>query len=108
MTSIHKYKLAATAEQILEMPPGARLLSVGEADGRLCLWALVENGPSTDRRRIIMHGPASPVKPETMARPHLGTVVLRSGFVWHVFDGGRQLTPEEMLRTETQTQTQTP
>jgi len=41
MSTIQRYELTLAEEQTLLLPQGARLLSVGDYNGTLALWALV-------------------------------------------------------------------
>jgi hypothetical protein len=44
MLRVFKYQLGRTAEFSIEMPQGARVLSVGEQGMEAFIWALVEAG----------------------------------------------------------------
>lgn len=80
--TIWKYELAITDRQEIIMPYGARVLSVANQGGNLCVWAMVD--PTHDRRplgfRIVGTGHPCGVSLGTF----IGTVVI-DPFVWHVF-----------------------
>lgn len=80
---IHKYVLETKERQFVEMPFGAKILSVGEQNGALCLWVMVDpEKPHEDRGiEIIGTGNTTP----DGRRNFIGTVVIEP-FVWHVFE----------------------
>lgn len=86
--AIWKYPITILEEQTVEMPIGARILSVQMQGGGLVLWALVDPEANREKRRIAVHGTGHPVDiAET--RHFIGTVQTNGGaLVWHVFDGG--------------------
>ncbi len=89
--SIWKYSLKLTDCQVIEMPKGARLLSVAEQHGILCLWALVDTtADKTDRSIVLIgtgHFAPAPNDPFT----YVGSTLSDGGnFVWHVFDAGER------------------
>lgn len=80
---IFKHVLAITDLQVVKMPYGSKVLHVGEQDGKLCAWTM--HGTITERSqyrtfRIVGSG-------HVFEDPngYVGTVVMRDGFVWHVF-----------------------
>ena len=85
---IYKYELQITDEQTVEMPRGARLLSVQMQRERLMLWAVVNTNEPIRSRVIRIHGTGIAISPEHNYA-FIGTV--QDGpFVWHVFDGGQR------------------
>lgn len=50
---IWKVELAITDMQTVSMPDGAKLLSVANQNGNLCLWAMVDQRPRNARRGIL-------------------------------------------------------
>lgn len=82
--SIWKYPLKLTDEQIIEMPAGTPL-SVGEQDGQLMLWALVEPDKPMLARRIRIIGTGHPIDGERVLGSFLGTIQSNLGLVWHIF-----------------------
>jgi|694.fasta_scaffold105227_8 hypothetical protein len=85
-TRIWKYPLAITDIQAIDIPVGSRLLSVGNQNGTLCLWAIVPTQNAKEDRCIEIIGTGNPV-PEAigLTRRFIGTVIMNP-FVWHVFE----------------------
>lgn len=86
MTQIWKCPLdiAQDLRASVMMPQGARILSAGEEDGTLMLWAVVDPGRQTVRRPILVRGTGHPS--DHSDGRFVGTVHMASGLVWHVFD----------------------
>ena len=81
---IWKFPLEVTDDECLEMPFGARVLTIQTQNGKPCLWALVEPGSSPILRkfRIVGTGHEFDGKGE-----YVGTFQLMGGaLVFHVFD----------------------
>lgn len=108
MKRIWKYKMRVADEQVVNLPKGAKILSVGVhrdfyPDGtveneRPCLWALVEPTADGDEARAIaMRGTGHPADGMEDAT-FLGTIFMFGGrLVFHVFEiGGSH--PEEADR----------
>jgi hypothetical protein len=72
----------------LDVPRGARVLSVGAQDREVVAWATVD--PDAPRRpRILSTVPTgAPVPPALKGAQFIGTVQMNDGLVFHVFDGG--------------------
>jgi hypothetical protein len=82
---VHKFELAITDRQIINLTPDAELLHVAVQRGKLCLWARVSPSLASVKREIIIHGTGHAVG----RYPHVGSVLMADGeLVWHVFDGG--------------------
>ena len=86
---IYKYELQITGIQTVQMPAGAKILSVANQHGILCLWALVDPvKPKTDRN-IAIFGTDQSIDfgENSFNDKHLfiGTV-LKDPFSWHVFE----------------------
>jgi hypothetical protein len=85
MMRIYKYPFVVTDEQTLELPEGAKLLSVQMQFDIPCLWALVDEKALFKRRKLTVHGTGNPIN-STDNQTYLGTIQMREGqFVWHVF-----------------------
>lgn len=85
--TIWKFPLKLTDSQDVEMPLGARILSVAEQHGVICMWALINPHPEVGRasRQINIIGTGHPAVYEYDA-DYIGTVLTCGGdFVWHVF-----------------------
>jgi len=75
----------------VEMPSGAKILSVQVQADQPTVWALV-NPSNAKRPRVIITVMTGQEKRESIENlPFIGTVQLGGGgFVLHVFDGGEQ------------------
>lgn len=65
------------------MPEGAKILSVGNQRGNLCLWAMVDPTNPGVFRIFEMIGTGYPLS--DVGLQFIGTVVIEP-FVWHVFE----------------------
>ena len=85
MLKIWKYELELASQQVLSLPPGADILHVGEQNGKLCMWVLLDARSTvvTDRRIGIV-GTGQEIATDAK-REHIGTVQI-AGYVWHVFE----------------------
>lgn len=87
--SIWKYPLAVVDHQTIDMPTGARVLSVHEQHGQLCMWAEVNANPDgpTETRHVRIKGTGHPIEQgEMIGFKFLGTVLVAGGsLVWHVY-----------------------
>ena len=105
MTVIRTYRLRERELQlpkggIIDMPAGAKLIHVGaDNNGRLRLWAMADPSEPTARRGVAVvddDGNAFKLDQPFNHAPlaaYVGTAVLPTGFVYHVFDLG-ELPPE--------------
>lgn len=82
---ILKFTLDITDSQVLIFNRGAELLSVGNQNGKLCLWVKCDAANETVRRTIQVCGTGNRL-PADLGR-FIGTAIF-PGMVWHVFDGG--------------------
>lgn len=96
---IYKYPLSLSViQQDIDLPLASEILSVQLQDGKLQLWALVnEDQKTTEKRRICIFNTGEPAK---KCSKFLGTVQLREGedaWVAHVFEEylGRRKDKEE-------------
>lgn len=84
--TIWKFTLPQQDEIVLDMPLGARILSVQGQDGEVRLWALVVPEAATERRHFRIFGTGhTVVHAERLV--YLGSVQVADGrLVWHVFE----------------------
>lgn len=82
-TTIHKQALALGGG-VYELPAGAEPVHVGEQHGGVCLWYRCDPTAQLAHREFVVVGTGYFVGD----LPHVGTVVMSDGFVWHVLDGG--------------------
>lgn len=85
---IFKYPLQIVDQQTIMLSVSAKVLSVDNQRGSLCLWALVDplDGLIAPRR-IFVHGTGHdiPVASAVSNKQFIGTVLMEP-FVWHVFE----------------------
>lgn len=74
------------ADQHISVPNSSKIIHFGEQDGELFVWSLAYPSGAAEQRRIIVVGTGWDAPPEHAAR-HIGTVIARSGHVWHAFEG---------------------
>lgn len=88
-SSIWKYPLETTDEQIINVPVGAEFLSVQVQHGQPCIWAKVNTQENVIvRAKVVIVGTGHPAN-HTDGMMFLGTYQLHdSNFVGHVFVGG--------------------
>lgn len=90
MTTVHKYSLQLEDYTTVSMPQYAELLTVGEQNDQLMLWARVNTNCRTEVRRFRVVGTGHP---EAVGK-YVGTALLHGGhLVLHVFD----VTPSQSL-----------
>lgn len=84
--TIWKYPLHEIGEIIqLEIPRGAKLLTVQLQGGMPTLWALIEkNAPYTNTHQIILVGTGLDIDQEL--GDYLGTAQTDIRLVWHAFE----------------------
>lgn len=82
--TIWKFPLDLEDSQIIDIPIGAKFLTA-QVQGCICIWAVVDPGKVSERRRILIRGTGHPFTGSE--ERYIGTVMDRA-FVWHVFDGG--------------------
>ena len=88
---ILRYTLTTTSDNTIEMPIGAKILSVQAQKGEICIWALEEDARATDfvSRRFRVFGTGHTIAGGN-ALTYLGTVQLLEGrLVLHVFEDAR-------------------
>lgn len=89
--TIWKFPLEIVDEMAIEMPVGARLLTVQVQGGTPTLWALVSPQAPKVQRRIRIIGTGHPLRLADDLS-YVGTVQTIGAYggdlVWHVFDGG--------------------
>jgi hypothetical protein len=87
MYTIYKYE-APIEEKIITitLPQRAKILQVGEQYGELYFWALIDTKPTEHECRIFeIIGTGHELKDFDTAH-YIGTVQMKSGLVWHVFE----------------------
>jgi len=85
MTTIWKYELEITDEQVIEIPRLSTILSVANQGGKLCLWVEVDPSQRTVARHFLIVGTGHPITVDANLRRFIGSVLI-GPFVWHVFE----------------------
>lgn len=87
MKKVFKYTLNVTAEQVLELPKGAELISAKEQFGNIVLYALVNPEVKIyDGYNILVLGTGYEVSEHIEDYTFLNTVKIMMGkFMFHIF-----------------------
>ena len=84
MKTIYKYEVLPYNAPTL-LPDGAEILSIGEQDSRIYIWALVDaNIPAKTPRSIMAYGTGHQMN--DVERVFIGTVQMADGLVFHFFE----------------------
>ena len=85
---IYKYVLVITDNQIVELPIDSKIIHVAEQSGKLCIWVEIYSNSSESRSepRTILSKGTGPEYEEDGREEHIGTVLMSSGLVWHVYE----------------------
>lgn len=82
---IFKYPILVTDVQSLEMPAGAKVLSIAEQHERVCIWALVDPSAPIVLRRLVIHGTGHQAD-DIVGMQFVGTFISHGGtLVFHAF-----------------------
>ena len=79
---IWKYEMSAAGYANLSIPQGSQFLRVGQQDGTVCLWFMVDDSAVQEMRHFIFTGTGHAVPEEGK---YLGSADCPP-FVWHVFE----------------------
>lgn len=87
MTTIWKFPLAVADRQRIQMPKGAKVLTVQRQGDQACLWAIVNEQAETETRVFDVYGTGNPMPDltDSETRTYIGTFQV-AFFVWHVFE----------------------
>ena len=86
MLTVYKYAIPFTDEFKLRLPAGAQPLSAGEQHGEIQMWALVDPAAPSMERMFRLAGTGHPIDHAPGALLFVGTVQLRNGLVFHLFE----------------------
>lgn len=82
---IWKWKLAMVDEQTIDVPEGARLLTVQIQDGAPQIWALHDERSPKCQRRIAIYGTGNPIPDDP--GDYIATFQMSKGaLVFHAFE----------------------
>jgi hypothetical protein len=84
---VFKYLIPVDDEPTVRLPLGARILSVGQQNGVMFLWALVNPGEQrTERRTLRVAGTGHEIA-DVDELQFIGTVHMHGGaLVFHIFE----------------------
>ena len=85
MKTMYKYQLNVTDFQTIQMPKGAKILTVQvQSAYGPCLWALVDPTQELENVKIRIAGTGHPIEEDIVK--HIGTFQLQGGaLVFHAF-----------------------
>jgi hypothetical protein len=82
--TIWKYTLNVVDEQTITMQAGAKILSVANQSGVICMWAIVDPSQLTSKRTFEVIPTGGPM-PDKGTREFLGTIQI-DWLVLHIFE----------------------
>ncbi len=83
--SVWRYNITSAGQLRIQLPADAEVLHVAEHPrDEISLWALVDEQAAHEPREFVIVGTGWPIQHDQLQ--HIGSVVLRSGFVYHVFE----------------------
>lgn len=88
MQTIWEFPLKVTDEQTVSMPKGATVLSVGNQNEQVCIWAMAKY-PTTEyeQRQFVIIGKGNPFHGDYLTLAFIGMAMQCGGaMVWHVFE----------------------
>lgn len=91
MQTIHKYKIEEITDLFeIEMPRGAKVLTVQLQQGTPCIWAQVDPKQPMDKRQFRLAGTGHPLD-ESTRREYIGSFQMSNEtLIFHLFAiGGR-------------------
>ncbi len=98
MRAVYKYGVELKSGHVAELSPptmkGAQLLKVGEQGSQIVAWALVDTNADVVVRKLNVFGTGHAMPADGSEGPHVDSVQLSNGLVFHFFDAGERQ-PEE-------------
>jgi len=85
MKKIFKYELEVTDIQHPKLPLGYEILSAGEQNGKLFIWALVNSKNTPINTTIAIVGTGNPIMFNIDDFTFINTIQCANGLVLHVF-----------------------
>jgi hypothetical protein len=84
---VWKFPLELSARVEVLIPDGFRVCHVGDQDGQLCAWAIVDPLQKKRPVKFSVVGTGMPIRVDGFG--YIGTVIAGGGhLVWHVFMDG--------------------
>lgn len=82
---IYKYPIGIKDKFSIEMPTGARILTIQVQDNVPCMWVLVDTSQELEIRNFKIIGTGHSL--DEFHGNYIGTVQMANGFfVWHIFE----------------------
>ena len=89
MKTIWKFKVFTLIDSrgSVDMPKGAKILSIGLQEDDVCIWALIDtkNESKLIKRQFRLFGTGWEIKEPLKNLNYIGTVFMQT-FVWHIFE----------------------
>ena len=87
MLKVYKYPVPIKDYFSLELPKGAKILTVQTQRGEPQIWALVNPGNPTETRNFRFAGTGHPITESEKELNYIGTFQLQGGgFIGHIFE----------------------
>ncbi len=87
MQSVFKYTIPMENYFSLNLPLGAKILTVQEQHGKPQLWAFVKQGERNEKRNFCLAGTGHPIEENPATLNYIGTFQSAGGgFIGHVFE----------------------
>ncbi len=87
MQNVFKYTIPVEDYFSLDLPKGAKILTVQEQHGEAQVWALVNPDNPTETRNFRLAGTGHPIEENPDTLDYIGTFQLAGGsFIGHVFE----------------------
>lgn len=83
MKTVWKFEIPIQDEASIVAPEECRVLTVGEQNGKLMMWAVVDIDSPKRVHRVIVAGTGHRLPNDV--NQYCGTVQMKDGLVWHVF-----------------------
>lgn len=86
---IFKYTILVTYEQLLDVPVGAKFLTIQTQHNQPRIWAIVDDNPTRPKetRKLFTFGTGHPMPTSPNNLVYIGTYLIYSDtLVWHVFE----------------------
>ena len=84
--TIYKYPVTVYDDFVVELPEGARVLTVDVQHGEPVMWAMVDPTAPTSKRHFRLIGTGHPIE-DAAALTFIGTFQMRDGaLVFHLFE----------------------
>jgi hypothetical protein len=86
MKTIYKYTINTNGSEV-DMPEGAKILTVREQNNEICLWACVDTDKPLEPRHFEVYGTGHMLPKDMRDRKYIGTAfVYNDTIVFHVFE----------------------